>query len=192
VFIVLGEIEMKSAYNLENELAGLPLLADDIVEFHASRLLLLLEICGDKGRIEGLTKMAKLDFFVRYPQFFVKACEVLNKKANIQSDNSDANMVRYHYGPWDQRYYHVLAYLEARQLITTHKENKTFYLVLTDKGQEVAKQFLKDPSFSSIIAQMKEVKRVLGGKKGTQLKNLIYKIFDAEVAQRLLGEAIEP
>ena len=47
-----------------------PLAADDIVEFHAARLLLLMEICGVKGRIDGLTKMAKLDFFSRYPDFF--------------------------------------------------------------------------------------------------------------------------
>ena len=50
--------------------ASLPLSADDIVEFHAARLMLLMHVCGVSGRIDGLTKMAKLDFFARYPDFF--------------------------------------------------------------------------------------------------------------------------
>ncbi len=53
--------------------AGLPLTADQITEFHAARLMLLLHLCGVKNRIEGLTKLAKLDFFVRYPAFFLRA-----------------------------------------------------------------------------------------------------------------------
>ena len=36
---------------------SLPLAADDIVEFHAARLLLLMHVCGVKGRIDGLTKL---------------------------------------------------------------------------------------------------------------------------------------
>ena len=43
---------------------SLPLVADDITELHAARLLLLLKHCGHEGTINGLTKLAKLDFFV--------------------------------------------------------------------------------------------------------------------------------
>ena len=50
-----------------------PLLADDLVEFHLARILLLLRLCGRGNRIAGLTKFAKLDFFVRYPDFFARA-----------------------------------------------------------------------------------------------------------------------
>ena len=56
---------MKSLRNFASQAAGLPLLADDVLEFHAARLLLLFRVCGTKDRIDGLTKMAKLDFFVR-------------------------------------------------------------------------------------------------------------------------------
>ena len=61
---------MRSLSRVGLQPVSLPLAADDIVEFHAARLLLLMEICGVKGRIDGLTKMAKLDFFSRYPDFF--------------------------------------------------------------------------------------------------------------------------
>ena len=47
-----------------------PLPAEDVLELHAARLVLLLKHCGVKNRIDGLTKLAKLDFFVRYPEFF--------------------------------------------------------------------------------------------------------------------------
>ena len=50
-----------------------PLLADDLVEFHLARIFLLLRLCGRSNRIAGLTKFAKLDFFVRYPDFFERA-----------------------------------------------------------------------------------------------------------------------
>ena len=61
---------MKSLSRLGTRPASLPLAADDILEFHAARLLLLIHVCGTAGRIDGLTKMAKLDFFTRYPDFF--------------------------------------------------------------------------------------------------------------------------
>ena len=102
---------MKSARYLDTVPAARPLLADDILEFHAARLLLLFRICGTANRIDGLTKMAKLDFFVRYPDFFARAC----RTEGFQCDNLyrviESSMIRFHYGPWDQRYYHILAYI---------------------------------------------------------------------------------
>ena len=57
---------MRCLIRIGTQPVSLPLSADDIVEFHAARLLLLMSICGVAGRIDGLTKMAKLDFFARY------------------------------------------------------------------------------------------------------------------------------
>lgn len=112
---------MKSLRNLASRPAAAPLAADDVVEFHAGRLLLLLSTCGGSaGAIGGLTKMAKLDFFVRYPDFF-RAVESKGKSP-AQSGAVETAMVRHHYGPWDKRYYHLLSYLEARQLITVRME----------------------------------------------------------------------
>jgi hypothetical protein len=48
---------MRSLNRLGTRPASLPLAADDIVEFHAARLLLLILLCGVAGRIDGLTKM---------------------------------------------------------------------------------------------------------------------------------------
>ena len=183
---------MKSLQNLQNYSTSLPLLADDVVEFHAARIILLLKLCGRSGRITGLTKMAKLDFFVRYPQFFAIACEKLGKKQTpIATKTVESNMIRYHYGPWDQRYYHVLAYLESKGLVEIQKKGKTFKLGLTKLGRTVAKTLNSDPAFETLSQQMESVNEVLGSKRGAELKDLVYALFDKEVAQLPLEKVIK-
>lgn len=182
---------MKSLNNLGTEPAGLPLAADDVLELHAGRLLLLFRVCGIAGRIDGLTKMAKLDFFVRYPQFFEIACQQLGINAAPASSSVESSMIRFHYGPWDERYYHLLAYLEAKGLIAVGKAGKMFQLSLTDIGQNAADQLRDSPAFQPLVAQMKRVKKAFGNKAGSTLKALVYDIFEKEVGQRPLGEVIE-
>lgn len=183
---------MKSVKNLSNYPHTLPLFADSVVEFHAARILLLLQVCGNKNQISGLTKMAKLDFFVRYPSFFVKICDSLNQTPTTNFTTSDSPMIRYHYGPWDPRYYHILAYLESKQLVEIEKAGKSFKISLTKSGVEIAKKLAKDSSFEDLVLQMKDVKKVLGAKSGSQLKNLIYQFFEEEIAKLELEEVIKP
>lgn len=166
------------------------LRADDILEFHAARILLLLRITGINGRIDGLTKMAKLDFFVRYPQFFEKVARHIERPAAAATRTIESSMIRFHYGPWDQRYYHVLAYLEAKFLIQVSDHKNMRRLQLTPKGEAVANELRGQRSFQPVIEQMKRVKKTLGQKAGSTLKNLVYEVFDAEVAKRPLGAAI--
>ncbi len=188
---------MRSLNRIGTKPVSLPLAADDIVEFHAARLLLLMAICGVKGRIDGLTKMAKLDFFARYPDFFDVArteVEGASTKDNSYDASNDAvvesAMVRHHYGPWDKRYYHVLAYLEGSGLITVTKNGNAFQISLTTLGHERAKVLEKSESFLSLVTRMKQIKKTFGGRTGTFLKNLIYRLFDKEVAQRAMGKEI--
>ena len=142
---------MKSIKNLDTEPAGIPILADDVLEFHAGRLLLLFKICGTANKIDGLTKMAKLDFFVRYPQFFDVLCEKLGKSSTASPSMVESSMVRFHYGPWDRRYYHVLSYLEAKGLLTVTRKGKQFEFELTELGKQVANQLAKDTGFQGAI-----------------------------------------
>ncbi|MCD0166387.1 hypothetical protein [Deinococcus sp. 12RED42] len=172
--------------------AGAPLLSDDLLEFHASRLVLLLSVCGKKGKIEGLTKLAKLDFFVRYPEFFDRASAYEQSQRRSITRSVESSMLRFHYGPWDHRYYQILPYLEGCGLIIVRKKSaKTFEFILTALGEDVARQLSEAPTFSELREQMSRVAEVFGSKKGTYLKELIYKLFDAEVAQKAFGEVIE-
>ncbi len=185
---------MRSLNRIGDSPASLPLSADHIVEFHAARLLLLIRFCGISDRIDGLTKMAKLDFFTRYPDFFDTAAATKPKDAGtptIKTNKSiESAMVRHHYGPWDKRYYHILAHLEAKHLISVKKEGKSYRLELTDLGREKADILSKKTSFVRIVERMREVKKAFGKKSGSFLKDLIYRIFDEEVSRRKLGEVI--
>ena len=45
---------MKSVKNLGSQPASIPVLADDVLELHAARILLLIRLCGTAGRIGRL------------------------------------------------------------------------------------------------------------------------------------------
>jgi len=183
---------MKSLNRLGVRPASLPLAADDILEFHAARLLLLMHVCGTAGRIDGLTKMAKLDFFTRYPDFFDVARAALDKTAPRPpvGDAVEATMVRHHYGPWDKRYYQVLGQLEAKGLISVTKLKNSYQIALSELGRDRAKALAALPSFENLVRRQREVKKVFGAKSGTVLKDLIYRLFDEEVGKRTLGQVI--
>jgi hypothetical protein len=189
---------MKSLNRIGTFPAGVPLAADEVVEFHAARLLLLLRLCGTSGHIDGLTKLAKLDFFARYPEFFAvakaaTAANSLEQPKFLPSGSGGAvesAMVRHHYGPWDKRYYHVLAHLEAKGLIQISKQGKAYRIALTDPGQERANLLVGRPSFEAIVSRMRDLKKTFGGRSGSSLKNLVYQLFEEEVGRRSLGQVI--
>jgi hypothetical protein len=187
---------MKSLANLGNQPAGVPLLADDILELHAARLLLLVSICGTKKkatglmRLDGLTKLAKLDFLTRYPEFYEQLAEHLGVQAKAPLQAVESSMVRFHYGPWDERYYHVLGFLESRGLLVVDKDGATFRFGLTSGGTEVANQLSKEDVFGDMTAHIRQVKDLAGKFTGSRLKDLIYEVFGEEVVERKLGESI--
>lgn len=187
---------MKSLTNLLHQPAGRPLLADDVLELHAARIMLLILLCGKKikgttsARVDGLTKLAKLDFLVRYPEFFLKLAKEMGQATDTPCQNVESSMVRFHYGPWDERYYHILAYLESRELVTVVKEKSTFKFALTDHGADIARTLVEKQSFASLAEHMRRVKNLVGGLGGTKLKDLIYTVFGKEVVDRKMGETI--
>ena len=182
---------MRSISNLGKQPAGLPIVADEILELHAARLLLLFRVCGTRNKINGLTKMAKLDFFVRYPEFFDEVCEYLGvSPPGTSRGGVESAMVRHHYGPWDRRYYHVLAYLEGKGLLSVQKIGNAYDLELTKHGQASADKLKDRPAFSELVTRMRAVKKVFGAKTGSRIKSIIYEAFGKEVADKKRGEVI--
>jgi hypothetical protein len=189
---------MKSIKNIGHTPAGMSVLSDDLVEFHAARLMLLIFVCGVKSRrdksikIEGLTKLAKLDFFLRYPEFFQRVARHLNKTVASGSESKvESKMIRFHYGPWDERYYQVLPFLEARGLLKINREKSTYNFCLTETGTDVSRTLLANEAFKDLAKNLEEVKAVLAGFNGTKLKNLVYDLFEKEVASKNLNEIID-
>lgn len=181
---------MRSFKQLAKQSLGRPVLADDILEFHAARLLLLID-SARKRRIDGLTKLAKLDFFVRYPAFFEQASQAIGKQVASGAAAGESAMIRFHYGPWDPRYYQVIPFLEARRLIEVTEDGRSITFATTEEGQELAAVLRAQPEYDPLRTQIESVVRTFGGRTGNQLKQLIYAVFKPEVAERKMGERIE-
>lgn len=166
-------------------------MSDDITEFHAARLLLLLKYCGANGHIDGLTKLAKLDFFIRYPEFFETVSSFMGQATKSSTEHVESKMIRYRYGPWDKRYYDILSYLRSKDLILVLKVNKgAFRFQLTETGKKIASEIGGQNEFGQLVDQMKKVKKILGKKSGSVLKKIIYEVFQDEVTQKPLDEVI--
>jgi len=176
---------------------------DDSIEFHASRILILLGLCSrdkisrDKVGIKGRTKLAKLDFFLRYPVYLDKALEKLNidkKKFTFEIEESEkhsveASMIRYKYGPWDQRYYDIFAYLLGKELIEVNIIGGTDYFSVSDIGKSALKELLYTEAFQPLVSRCQVIKKVLGWRTGESLKNIIYKYFP-EIVNQPIGSLI--
>jgi hypothetical protein len=173
---------------------------DGALEFHAARLLILLEICGSgttTRRIDGRTKLAKLDFFLRYPRFLERAHQELASRREVDipyrgaGPETEAPMIRYRYGPWDPRYRDFLAYLESRGLVRivgTAVEGFS----LTAPGRRAAAQLLTSSSFGPIAERAEAMVGNLAEWSGSALRDFIYEIFDEEVGQLSLRREIIP
>ena len=181
---------MRSFKQLAKQSLGRPVLADDILEFHAARLLLLID-SARRSRIDGLTKLAKLDFFVRYPSFFEQASRAVGERVATTTAVGESAMIRFHYGPWDPRYYQVIPFLEARCLIKVTEDGRSITFATTDEGQRLAMVLREQAEYEPLRTQIESVVKTFGGKTGNQLKQLIYEVFKPEVADRKMGERIE-
>lgn len=167
---------------------------------HLGRLLLLLRAFdrGEEERpaIEGITKLAKLDFLLRYPTYFEKAMRARNvseRKIRVEPferKTVEAEMVRYRYGPWDHRYRRFLNILAAKGLVSIHTTGRTINLSLTDKGRDQAGKIVAHESFA-IFADRAAVLRESIDIGATDIMKFIYKTFP-EIGTLSFDQAIAP
>jgi len=177
---------------------------DDSVEFHASRLLFLLQYCsvdifdGQMTGIKGRTKLAKLDFFLRYPVYLEQALcapefEYLHIDFHLEEcerHSIEAKMIRYKYGPWDSKYYDVFAYLLAKDLISVKIKDSVDYFMITESGADAVGRLIQHGPYQELTDRCQVIKRTLARFPGTWLKNFVYRRFPQIVGQSL-GRSIE-
>lgn len=165
---------------------------------HLGRLLVLIDAfagrAGDQ-KIEGLTKLAKLDFLLRYPAFLERAIRVRGNdaaKVNVEEferNSIEARMVRFKYGPWDHRYRRFLNILAGRGLINVHTEGRTVIIGQTERGREAAEMLKAEPEYAGIRQRAVLLKRHMN-LTATTLMEFIYEHFP-EVASLRMGETID-
>jgi hypothetical protein len=164
---------------------------------HMARLLLLMSAhAGDRSRpVEGLTKLAKLDFLLRYPNCLERALEAAGKEpgkagvAEFERTTIESKMVRFRYGPWDHRYRRWVALMAARGLIAVDVKGKTVQLWPTSAGQVMAVALGQQASLESLAVRAKLVAKSFGSRSGTDLKNFVYSTFP-ELTNMKWGEEI--
>jgi len=161
--------------------------------FHEARLLVLLNAFSGEdgvGTVEGLTKLAKLDFLLRYPVFLERA--LLAKHQSIKNTpvadydrvSIESKMVRFRYGPWDHRYRRFLNLLAARGLIKVTMSGRTVMIGLTSTGREAAGRLSREEAFEDVAARAATLHRHFDV-RGTTLMRFIYETFPEIVDLRM-------
>jgi len=181
------------SFNLIRAIAG----TENNDDFHLGRLLLLLLAANEIGSnsIDGITKLAKLDFLLRYPNCLERALEAEKKDvelANVKDyerSTLESKMIRFKYGPWDSRYRRWLNLLSSRHLATIENQKKTVVIGLTEEGRRIAEQFSTDASYTDIYLRSKLIIKSFGKMTSSGIKNFVYQVFP-EIESMKWGEDI--
>jgi hypothetical protein len=166
---------------------SLAAIRDDLA-YHQLRVLLLINgvasLKGHQRKLDGLTKLAKLDFLVRYPAVAPQVLDALsaenpqlhlNQSPGHGPTDVEAPMIRYKYGPWDDRYYPVIGALVGRGLLQYSAGRRgSVALTPTPAGKRLAGQLAQTDSWSAIADRCHAIAQASVGLSGTTLKDLIY------------------
>lgn len=157
------------------------------------RLLLLIDaFTTPKNNLDGRTKLAKLDFFLRYPNYLQRALDIrvgAEAAAEVTAENNiESTMVRYRYGPWDPAYFALLGRLVGRGLIKSVQASHGYGYRTTAKGVEVAADARDYRAWKDVHHRTRLLKRYFD-RSGTFLKDFIYKHFP-EVSEAKIGEEL--
>jgi hypothetical protein len=168
-------------------------------ETHLGRILLLLFAFDRESgapAIEGITKLAKLDFLLRYPSYFEKAMlarHVSRKRIHIEAferKTVEAQMVRYRFGPWDHRYRRFLNLLAAKNMVRIDTNGKAVMLILTPVGKRNAERLSEENAFEPILDRARLLKEAIDiGPK--DIMRFIYNTFP-EISSLSYDEVITP
>jgi hypothetical protein len=159
---------------------------------HAARLLVLISAFSDAGQgsaVEGLTKLAKLDFLLRYPVMLERAVVAKGHSTrdvhlkDHERLSVESQMVRYRFGPWDHRYRELLNILIGKELVTVSVEGRTVVISATERGRAVASQLSEDPQFQDYARRSYLLKRHFDI-QATRLMRFIYETFPEVLSLR--------
>lgn len=160
---------------------------DDKPELHLARLLILISTLTKQKqikKIDGITKLVKLDFLLRYPVALKRALDWSGiSKTNVfkmekhEWTSVESTMIRFKYGPWDKRYRLFLAILESYGLLRIEKVKETIYIEITKEGEKIASKLEEQEEFQQYVERSKIIWRNFSHMAGSKLKDLMYEII---------------
>lgn len=151
------------------------------LEGEARLLLLINAFSGENKSLEGRTKLAKLDFFLRYPKFMARALSIRKPKlvmdvSSQEQCNIESRMIRYRYGPWDPSYYAILGRLIGKGLIQPVPTTNGIGYKTTASGRSTAESIAGNENWADVAARTKLLRRHFDLSE-TTLKGFIYEHF---------------
>lgn len=163
------------------------------IESEARILLLINAFTTPTKSLEGRTKLAKLDFLLRYPSFMQRALAIRTSNqvmevAVEEQHNIEGRMIRYRYGPWDPTYYAILGRLIGKGLVETVPNQRGLSYRTTEQGNQIAKALAKEESWSETNVRVKLLKQNFN-LSGNALKDFIYQHFP-EVTSASWGQKL--
>lgn len=158
---------------------------DNDVNSKLSRLLILIYelVSGDNDKkIEGISKLAKLDFLLASPSLLKRIIKKPGaiKKITIpdyEIDSIENSLNFYRYNPWDENYRRLLNILIAKNLVSIKIENKSYYILITPRGTEIVNDLYKDKSFEEFKIRAKLLRTYLGNYSDSYLRMYFQKEF---------------
>lgn len=176
----------------EYEELELALLREDLA-YHQARILLLVDAVtkssGHARKLDGLTKLAKLDFLLRYPALASRVLDGLSEsdpRLNLSREDIstptevEAPMVRYKYGPWDDRYYAVIGALVGRGLLRYARGRKgSVALATTKEGRRLADEMSRTLDWKVLSERSEAIADASSGMTGNAIKELIYQRLES-------------
>ncbi len=166
---------------------------------HEARLLILLKaFSGDNGQgeIEGLTKLAKLDFLLRYPTYLQRALEKKGRSTKAvklqrhEEMSVESKMVRYRFGPWDHRYRRLLNLLGGKGLVRLIVDGRTIKIGLTEAGVASARGLSEANEYADLTSRASALKAHFD-MTATGLMKFVYDTFP-EILTLRSDEPIKP
>lgn len=165
-------------------------------DLHVARMLILLDaVCSESGPLKGITKLAKLDFLLRYPNCLERALSAVGSDSTMadiaehERNSIEAKMMRFRYGPWDDRYRRWIGLLVAMGLGKTYAKGRTVYVELTEEGRRLAGALCERTEFESVVRRSRMISHAFGKLSGTRLKDFIYATFP-EITDMKWGDQI--
>jgi hypothetical protein len=169
-------------------------------ELHLLRILILLDtLAGDnqKQEIDGINKMVKLDFLLRYPIALERALTHIGKSKNVakidikdyERESVESKLMHFQYGPWDSRYRRFLAVLEAKGLIKMVVKGVTVKICVTTSGHLITQRSSELIEFKDYVIRSKLIKTNFNKFSPKALIEFYYTVFPEMVTMKQ-GEKI--
>ena len=105
-------------------------------------------------------------------------------------DTVEAKMIRFRYGPWDNRYRRWLGVLAAKGLVTIGIQGRTVRVAVTKQGRDLARSLAARAEYDGLAQRSQVIASCLGHMGATTLKDFVYKTFP-ELNAMKWGESIE-